>query len=51
MSNQNICCAVTNCRYNDSNNHCNKTSINVGCSVAAPHNCCDTECDSFEEKC
>lgn len=49
MTNQNIHCSVTNCRYNDQNNHCSKGMINVGCSTATPHNCCDTECDSFEE--
>lgn len=51
MNNQNINCHVNNCRYNDHNNHCNKDTITVGCSISTPHEKCDTECDSFEEKC
>ena len=51
MPNQDICCNVTNCRYNDSKNHCGKGTITVGCSVSAPHHKCDTECGSFEERC
>ncbi|MCL2364905.1 MAG: DUF1540 domain-containing protein [Defluviitaleaceae bacterium] len=51
MPNQNICCSVTHCRYNDHQNHCNKGSITVGCSTANPHHACDTECGSFEENC
>jgi hypothetical protein len=49
MPNQDICCNVKHCRYNDQANHCNKGSINVGCTIPDPHNKCDTECDSFEE--
>ncbi|MCL2203876.1 MAG: DUF1540 domain-containing protein [Defluviitaleaceae bacterium] len=49
MPNQNIKCSVSRCRYNDQASHCNKNEITVGCSVSAPHNKCDTECDSFEE--
>ncbi|MCL1844801.1 MAG: DUF1540 domain-containing protein [Defluviitaleaceae bacterium] len=44
-----INCSVTRCQHNDQSNHCNLTSITVGCSTPTPHQCCDTECNSFTE--
>ncbi|MCL2576588.1 MAG: DUF1540 domain-containing protein [Defluviitaleaceae bacterium] len=43
-----INCSVKGCNYNDQDNHCTLTDITVGCSTSTPHECCDTECDSFE---
>ena len=45
----NINCSVSNCSHNDQADHCGLNSINVGCTTTTPHECCDTECDSFEE--
>ncbi|MCL1884363.1 MAG: DUF1540 domain-containing protein [Defluviitaleaceae bacterium] len=44
-----INCSVKRCEHNDQSNHCNLTEINVGCTTSEPHNCCDTECNSFVE--
>ncbi|MCL2356785.1 MAG: DUF1540 domain-containing protein [Defluviitaleaceae bacterium] len=45
-----INCSVSSCRHNDQTSHCNLNDINVGCSKPGPHQCSDTECDSFECK-
>ncbi|MCL1843575.1 MAG: DUF1540 domain-containing protein [Defluviitaleaceae bacterium] len=44
-----INCSVMRCRHNDQQNHCSLNSINVGCCTPTPHECSDTECNSFEE--
>jgi hypothetical protein len=49
MPYQQINCNVNNCKFNDHQNHCTLSDIKVGCSTSAPHDCCDTECDSFQE--
>lgn len=43
-----IRCSVKRCQHNDQENHCNLEDITVGCSTTNPHQCSDTECDSFE---
>jgi len=50
-ANSHIKCSVSRCRYNDTPSRCcSLTDIMVGNSCPEPHNKCDTECDSFEEK-
>ncbi|MCL2456727.1 MAG: DUF1540 domain-containing protein [Defluviitaleaceae bacterium] len=44
-----INCSVKNCRFNDKSQHCTLEDIKVGCSTTTPHQCCDTECDSFSD--
>ncbi|MCL2378547.1 MAG: DUF1540 domain-containing protein [Defluviitaleaceae bacterium] len=48
-TNSHIKCHVNRCKFNDQARHCTLNDIVVGCSTPAPHNKCDTECDSFEE--
>ena len=48
MSNQQINCCVRSCRHNDQKEHCKLTSIKVGNTCETPHQCDETECDSFE---
>jgi len=47
--NQVINCSVNSCRHHSSGNVCSLNSIQVGCGTTTPHNCAETECDSFEE--
>jgi len=50
-ANSSIQCNVNRCKFNDVPSHCcTLTNITVGNSTPAPHDKCDTECDSFEEK-
>ncbi len=50
MQNNSIHCKVDQCRYNDRTHYCTLSDITVGCSCSSPHEKCETECDSFEEK-
>jgi len=50
-ANSHIKCNVSKCKFNDTPSHCcSLTDIIVGNSTPDPHDKCDTECDSFEEK-
>jgi len=50
MINPHIKCKVNRCKYNDEKQHCSLDTICVGNSCDIPHDKCDTECDSFEER-
>jgi len=50
MSEQKINCRVHTCRHHDHSDACMLGSITVGCTESAPHQCAETECDSFEER-
>ncbi len=49
MSNQDIKCSVTTCKYNNHEKHCSLHDIMVGSSVSGEaHRKTETECASFE---
>ena len=50
MLSQHISCNVNACRFNDQECTCTLGGITVGNTDPSPHEKCDTECDSFEEK-
>ena len=52
MTNQDIKCTVSSCKFNESAKNCTLQSINVGCDSTSsqPHDKCETNCSSFQCK-